>query len=182
MLDLKLIDKNWTLFLDRDGVINYEKEADYIRNAGEFKFYEGVPEAIGVFTLRFGRIFVVTNQKGIGKGLMTEKDLQRIHDFMMLGINKNGGRIDRIYFCPDLDEASPNRKPNAGMGLRAKADFPEIDFSRSLMVGNTMSDMKFGKTLGAKTIFIPSTKPMPELPDPLIDAVYPELLALAKAL
>jgi histidinol-phosphate phosphatase family protein len=182
MLDLTLIDKNWTLFLDRDGVINYEKEADYIRNPGEFRFYEGVPDAIGVFTRRFGRIIVVTNQKGIGKGLMTENDLQDIHTFMLTEIGRHDGRIDRIYFCPDLDEASPNRKPNPGMGFRAKGDFPEIDFSRSLMVGNTMSDMKFGKALGAKTIFIPSTKPMPDLPDMLIDAVYPGLDALAKAL
>jgi histidinol-phosphate phosphatase family protein len=182
MLDLNLIDKNWTLFLDRDGVINYEKEADYIRNPGEFRFYEGVPEAIGVFTSRFGRIFVVTNQKGIGKGLMTEKDLQEIHDLMLEEIAIHQGRIDRIYFCPDLDEASPDRKPNPGMGFRAKSEFPEIDFSRTIMIGNTMSDMKFGKSLGVKTIFIPSTKPMPELPDPLIDDVYPGLAALAKAL
>jgi histidinol-phosphate phosphatase family protein len=182
MLHLPLIDKDWTLFLDRDGVINYEKEADYIRNTDEFRFYEGVPEAINIFAQSFGRIFVVTNQKGIGKGLMTEKDLQKIHDYMMSTIIQHGGRIDHIYFCPDLDEASPNRKPNPGMGFQAKADFPEIDFSRSLMVGNTMSDMKFGKALGAKTIFIPSTKPMPVLPDPLIDAVYPGLHALAKAL
>jgi histidinol-phosphate phosphatase family protein len=182
MLDLQLINKDWTLFLDRDGVINYEKDADYIRNASEFRFYDGAPEAIGIFARRFGRIFVVTNQKGIGKGLMTEKDLQKIHEFMMLAITEKGGRIDRVYFCPDLDEASQNRKPNPGMGFRAKADFPEIDFSRTLMVGNTMSDMKFGKALGAKTIFIPSTKPMPVLPDILIDAVYPGLSALAKAL
>ncbi len=182
MLNLQLINKNWTLFLDRDGVINYEKEADYIRNPTEFRFYESVPESSGIFTQRFGRIFVVTNQKGIGKKLMTEKDLQDIHDHMLSVIIKQGGRIDRIYFCTDLDETSYNRKPNPGMGFQAKADFPEIDFSRSLMVGNTMSDMKFGKALGAKTIFIPSTKPMPDLPDPLIDAVYQGLHALAKAL
>jgi histidinol-phosphate phosphatase family protein len=182
MLDLKMIDKHWTLFLDRDGVINYEKEADYIRNAGEFRFYEGAPQAIGAFTQRFGRIFVVTNQKGIGKGLMTENDLQDIHKYMLSEIGMHDGRIDKIYFCPDLDEKSPNRKPNPGMGFMAKADFPEIDFSRSVMVGNTMSDMKFGKALGAKTIFIPSTKPMPDLPDSLIDAVYQGLPALAKAL
>jgi D-glycero-D-manno-heptose 1,7-bisphosphate phosphatase len=182
MLDLKKIDSDWTLFLDRDGVINYEKEADYIRNPEEFRFYEGVPDAISVFSRRFGKIFVVTNQKGIGKGLMTEKDLEDIHTFMMRAISNHGGRIDRIYFCPDLDEASPNRKPNPGMGYKAKAEFPDIDFGRSLMVGNTMSDMKFGKALGAKTIFIPSTKPMPELPDPLIDLVFQGLQALAKAL
>ncbi|MGL6269805.1 MAG: HAD-IIIA family hydrolase, partial [Chitinophagaceae bacterium] len=99
MLHLQLIDKDWTLFLDRDGVINYEKEADYIRNPGEFRFYEGVPEAIKIFAQKFGRIFVVTNQKGIGKGLMTEKDLKDIHDFMMTAIIQQGGRIDHIYFC-----------------------------------------------------------------------------------
>jgi histidinol phosphatase-like enzyme len=68
------------------------------------------------------------------------------------------------------------------MGYQAQREFPEIDFSCSLMVGNTMGDMKFGKALGAKTIFIPSTKPMPSLPDPLIDDVYGSLIALAKAL
>jgi histidinol-phosphate phosphatase family protein len=182
MLDLQKIDTDWTLFLDRDGVINYEKEADYVRNQGEFRFYEGVPEAMGVFARRFGKIIVVTNQKGIGKGLMTEKDLQQIHNYMLGTIEAHGGRIDRIYFCPDLEETSPNRKPNPGMGYKAKTEFPEIDFSRSLMVGNTMSDMKFGRTLGAKTIFIPSNKPMPDLPDPLIDAVFHGLPALAKAL
>jgi histidinol phosphatase-like enzyme len=97
-------------------------------------------------------------------------------------IEPAGGRIDRIYHCPDLDEQSPNRKPNPGMGYQARQDFPAVDFSRSLVVGNTMGDMKFGKTLGSKTVFIPSTKPMPLLPDPLVDAVYDSLWALAKAL
>ena len=182
MLDLQRIDSNWTLFLDRDGVINYEKEADYIRNPTEFRFYEGVLEAMAIFASRFGKIFVITNQKGIGKGWMTEKDLHDIHDFMMGKIESHGGRINRIYYCTDLEETSPNRKPNPGMGYKAKEDYPDIDFLHSLMVGNTMSDMQFGKTLGAKTIFIPSTKPMPVLPDPLIDAVYPGLGELAKAL
>jgi histidinol-phosphate phosphatase family protein len=182
MINLQQIDKSWTLFLDRDGVVNHEKEADYIRNRGEFRLYDGVTEAMPVFSRRFGRIVMVTNQKGIGKGLMSEADLTDIHAYMMSLLEPNGGRIDRIYHCPDLDEQSPNRKPNPGMGYQAQSDFPEIDFSCSLMVGNTMGDMKFGKALGAKTIFIPSTKPMPSLPDPLIDDVYGSLLALAKAL
>jgi HAD superfamily hydrolase (TIGR01662 family) len=80
MIHWELIDKQWTLFLDRDGVINHEKSGDYIRHAGEFHFYDGVPEAMAVFAARFGRIFIVTNQKGIGRGLMTEADLTGIHD------------------------------------------------------------------------------------------------------
>jgi phosphoglycolate phosphatase-like HAD superfamily hydrolase len=62
------------------------------------------------------------------------------------------------------------------------ADFPEIRADRTLMVGNTMSDMGFGRAIGAMTVFIPSTKPMPELPHPLVDAVYADLATLAKAL
>jgi histidinol-phosphate phosphatase family protein len=182
MINLQEIDKGWTLFLDRDGVVNHEKEADYIRHRGEFRLYDGVTEAMPVFSKRFGRIVMVTNQKGIGKGLMSEEDLADIHAYMRSLLEPNGGRIDRIYYCPDLDEQSPNRKPNPGMGYQARKEFPEIDFSRSIMVGNTMGDMKFGKALGARTIFIPSTKPMPVLPDPLIDGVYDNLLALAKAL
>jgi histidinol phosphatase-like enzyme len=64
----------------------------------------------------------------------------------------------------------------------AKTDFPEIDFNRSLMVGNTMGDMMFGKAVGMYTVFIPSEKPMPALPDPMIDIVFPSLYDLAKAL
>jgi histidinol-phosphate phosphatase family protein len=176
------INENWTLFLDRDGVINVEKDADYIRRKDEFVFSEGALPAMPLFAARFPRIFVVTNQKGIGKGLMTEGDLDAIHTHMLEQVAAVGGRIDKVYYCPDLDEKSPNRKPNPGMGLQAAQEHPEIDFSRSLMVGNTMGDMQFGKTLGMTTVFIPSTKPMPDLPHPLVDFVAPDLFSLAKAL
>jgi histidinol-phosphate phosphatase family protein len=179
---LPAITPEWTLFLDRDGVINYEKDADYIRNPSEFRFYEGVPEAIAGLAKVFRYIFVVTNQKGIGKGLMTEADLDAIHGQMLADIRSAGGRIDRIYHCPDLDEASPFRKPNPGMGFKARSEHPAVDLSKSVMVGNTMSDMQFGRSIGAWTVFIPSTKPMPELPHPLIDDCFQGLPALAKAL
>jgi D-glycero-D-manno-heptose 1,7-bisphosphate phosphatase len=182
MLDLKSTDKTWTLFLDRDGVINYEKEDDYIRNWSEFRFYEGALEAMSIFSDRFDRIFVVTNQKGVAKGWMTNEDLKDIHLNMMGRIEAFGGHIDKIYCSTDLDDSSPNRKPNTGLGLQAKKDFPEIEFARSIMIGNTEKDMQFGKSLGMFTIFIPSTKPQPLLPHPLIDAVFENLLSVAKAL
>ena len=181
-LDLSAIDGTWTLFLDRDGVINHEKAMDYIRNPSEFRFMDGAPEAIASFSKVFGRILVVTNQKGIGRGLMTESDLAEIHRYMLNGIQEAGGRVDRIYHCPDIDPESPCRKPNPGMGLRAMADYPEIRADRCLMVGNTMGDMGFGRAIGARTVFLPSTKPMPELPHPMVDAVYSDLPSLAKAL
>ncbi len=152
------IDHSWTLFLDRDGVINIEKNMDYIRHKEEFIFYPNAIDTLVKCSSLFSKIIVVTNQRGIGRGLMTEKNLDDIHLFMKNKIEQNGGRINGIYFAPDLDSNSPMRKPNTGMGLKAKEDFPEIDFSTSIMVGNNESDMIFGKTLGMKTIFLTTTQ------------------------
>lgn len=176
------VNKDWSLFLDRDGVINIEKEDDYVRNSSEFRFCFSAPEAIGELSELFGRIFIVTNQRGVSKGLMTEDDLMEIHEGMLREIRQAGGAIDRIYYCIDMDSASPNRKPNPGMGLQAARDFPAVDFNKSMMVGNAMSDMEFGKNLQMFTVFIPSGKPMLTLPNNLIDAVFPDLFTLAKAL
>lgn len=182
IIDLKQIDRSWTLFLDRDGVINHEKPLDYIHTWDEFHFYAGVEEAIAWFTKLFGHIIVVTNQKGIGKGVTKQEDLDLIHKNMTRELKKAGGRIDRVYFCPDMDENSPCRKPNPGMGLQAVSDFPGIDLSRSIMIGNTLSDMGFGRNLGMKTIFLTTTRPEVDVTDSRIDAVYDSLPAFAKDL
>ncbi len=182
MLDLNKIDKSWTLFLDRDGVINHEKYKDYIHTWDEFQFYEGAKEAIALFTKKFKHIIVITNQRGIGKGITRMEDVKLIHKNMSAEIGKAGGRIDAVYFCPDLDEASPDRKPNTGMGLKAVQDFPDIDLSKTIMVGNTISDMQFGRNLGIKTIFLPTTRPEVDITDSRIDAVYPSLIAFANSL
>ena len=91
---------------------------------------QGVPAAIASLNPLFGRIVITTNQKGIGKGLMTAEDLQNIHHPMLQSIEKAGGKIDQIYYCPDLADDSPNRKPQPGMAFQAKADYPEIDLTR----------------------------------------------------
>src|SRR6185312_11059178 len=116
LLSLPKIDKTWTLFLDRDGVINIEKEGSYILHYDEFVFYEGTKEALRIFTEVFGRIVIVTNQRGVGKEMMTTADLRDIHDRMIASIAEAGGRIDRIYFESSLDDEHPRRKPNPGMG------------------------------------------------------------------
>jgi D-glycero-alpha-D-manno-heptose 1-phosphate guanylyltransferase len=178
-IDIKSIDKSWTLFLDRDGVINYEKHLDYIHVWDEFVFYEGVKEAMKTFHETFGYIVVVTNQKGVGKGVTKLEDLQQIHQNMVADIEATGGRIDKVYFCADLDEDSPNRKPNPGMGLQAKKDFEAINFSKTIMIGNTMSDMEFGRNLGAKNIFLPTTRPETDAHDSRIDMVCSNLQTFA---
>jgi histidinol-phosphate phosphatase family protein len=181
LLKLKNINQSWTLFIDRDGVVNDEKEADYIHSWEEFKFYDGVKEAFNIFNKKFGIIVMVTNQRGIAKGLTKLKDLHVIHRNMVQEIEDAGGRIDKIYFCAEME--SPNRKPNPGMGLEALKDFPEIDLSKTVMIGNTLSDMKFGRNLGvAINIFLPTTRKEVDLNHSDIDLVFENLISVAKAL
>ncbi|HTR30121.1 MAG TPA: HAD-IIIA family hydrolase [Puia sp.] len=180
--DLTTIDRHWTLFLDRDGVINEEKENSYVFHYGEFRFYEQVTEALRIFASVFGRIVIVTNQRGVGKGLMTAEELGIIHDKMVAEIVLAGGRIDRIYYSDSLDDDHPQRKPNPGMAHAAREDFPEIDFSRALMVGNNLSDMEFGRNAGMYTIFLRTTHPDHPLPDPAIDLAFKSLYDFAKHL
>jgi histidinol-phosphate phosphatase family protein len=182
MLDLTTIDKSWTLFLDRDGVLNHDKDNDYIRNWEEFRFYDTTLEALSIFEKKFNRIVVVTNQKGVGKGLMTVADLNNIHSNMLLEIVANSGRLDKIYYAADLSDDAVNRKPNPGMAHQAMKDFPEIAMKKSIIVGNRISDMGFGRNAGMHTVFIATTHPETPFPDPLIDLRFKDLLDFARAL
>lgn len=173
-------DKSWTLFLDRDGVINREKSGDYIRTWDEFAFETGALEALARLATIFGRILIVTNQRGVGKGLMTEKDLEEIHFRMLSLIHAGGGRIDKVYACTDTHPESPCRKPNPGMAYAAQADFPEIAFARSVMVGNHIRDMEFGRRLGMYTVWVASTEPDPG--PAWADEAFPALWAWAQSL
>lgn len=181
-LNLSNIDKNWTLFIDRDGVINHEKKDGYILNTAEFRFYDGVSEAFERLAEIFGKIIIVTNQRGIGRQLMTEADLSSIHQHMQEQINNAGGRIDRIYFCTAIDKTDPNRKPNPGMAFQACADFPDLDLSRSVILGNKPSDMLFGRNAGIYTVYIATTHPETAFPHPDIDLRFDSLPDFAKAL
>ncbi len=181
MLDLQKITNDWTLFLDRDGVLNHEKENDYVLNTLEFVMYENSITAIPILNQLFNRIIVTTNQKGIGKQLMTEDDLSEIHALMLNKIAEVGGKLDHIYYCTDLDDNSPNRKPQPGMAFKAKQAFPDIDLSKSIMVGNRISDMKFGRNAGMYTVFVATTHPETPFPDPHIDLRFPDLHSFALA-
>ena len=152
------VDSSWTLFLDRDGVINQKFDMDYVKNVSEFEFENGAVEAIYRLTDQFYKIIIVTNQQGIGKGLMTHEDLRKIHQYMLHEIENAHGRIDQIYYSPDLDHTdSYYRKPSPGMAYLAQNDFPQIDFQKSIMVGDSLTDLVFGKSVGMKTVFIGTT-------------------------
>jgi len=149
------VQSTWSLFLDRDGVINRRLPGDYVKTWEEFSFLPNVLDSIEVFGNFFSRIFIVTNQAGIEKEILTHEALQNIHDQMMQYINYHGGRIDEIYYCPYTADLDPLcRKPNPGMAFQAKKDFPDIEFDKCLMVGDSESDIIFGNNLGMKTILV----------------------------
>ena len=137
-----------TLFLDRDGIINRLRPGDYVKSWDEFEFLPGALNALTKCNAMFRRILVVTNQRGVGKGIMSLDDLNRIHDRMIEEIERHGGRIDRVYFCTALSPDDPNRKPQTGMAQQARIDFPDIDFARSLMIGDSESDRQFARNAG----------------------------------
>lgn len=172
------IDKSWTLFLDRDGVINVRLIDDYVKNLGEFEFLPGVLDAFTIFAEKFGRIIIVTNQQGVGKGLMTLQNVDKVHDFMVKEIEKQKGRVDKIYVCPQLKSDPDNfRKPSPRMAYMAQHDFPEIDFDKSVMIGDSNSDIEFGKNAGMYTILI-GDEPVKCKPD----SQFESLIKFAKIL
>lgn len=172
------IDKTWTLFLDRDGVINLHYPNDYVKKWDEFYFLEGVMDALAKLSDTFRRIIVVTNQQGVAKELMTEEDLEFIHAEMLKEVRKYGGRIHAIYAAtePIANDIRQMRKPGIGMAKRAKKDFPEIDFTKSVIVGDSASDMQFGRNTGMITVFIGDRSKLSQENQNLVD-IYCESLA-----
>lgn len=168
------------LFLDRDGVINERIMGGYVLDYKDFVFKTGVLSALKIFASMFDKIFIVTNQQCIGKGLITEQDFATLTKQMMQDINKAGGRIDKLYYCPFLKtDASPLRKPSNGMALLAKEDFPQVEFKKSIMVGDANSDMLFGKSLGMHTVFIDNQTGEPYQAE-LVEKKYYSLLEFAQ--
>jgi histidinol-phosphate phosphatase family protein len=172
---------NLKSLLDRDGVINVEQKNDYVRSWEMFNFSKNVLKSFSILNKHFKHIIVVTNQRGVEKKLMSIDDLHEIHQHMIESIQRNGGKIDKIYFCTSLSDEDLNRKPNPGMAFQAKHDFPEIDLSKSLIVGNSSSDMQFGRNSGMHTVFVLNDDPKP-VKDELVDLYVTDLYEFAKIL
>lgn len=155
------VDGTWTLFLDRDGVINERIFGGYVTQISDFHFLEGVEDAIAALSNIFHLTFVVTNQQGIGKGLMSERNLLEIHAYMCDQIHRAGGKINKCFFAPNLRGADDDmRKPKPDMAELAQMEFPQVEFDRCVMVGDTDSDILFGKNLGMKTVRIKTEEPI----------------------
>ena len=163
------------VFLDRDGVINEELTArvKFVNNPKQLYFLPGVEEAIKSLNEHFDYVFVVTNQGGIGLGYKQEKQLHKIHDFMVAELKKKGATIHEVAYCPHKPKAGCKcRKPNSKMILDLGEKY-KIDLKKSYMVGDTDTDFQAGKKAGTKTVFIGES-------DPLADAVCPNLKEAAQ--
>lgn len=143
-----------TLFLDRDGVINVLRPGDYVKSWDEFVFREGILDLLSRWNSHFKHIVIVTNQRGVGRGRMSQESLDMIHRKMLEVIRHHGGRIDHIYVCTAVEDTDDCRKPNIGMALAAQRDYPDIDFSRSLMIGDSPSDELFAMRAGMAFLYI----------------------------
>lgn len=141
-----------TLLLDRDGVINRLRPNDYVKCWEEFEFLPGVLDALRQWSPVVKYIFVVTNQRGVGKGVMSENDLLKIHHNMVVEIESYGARIDGIYYCTALSEEDIRRKPGCGMFLDILRDFPDVERERCLMIGDSESDMMFAMNSGIRGV------------------------------
>lgn len=140
------------VFLDRDGLINRKaEEHDYIKCWSEFSFLPDVPDAIARLNHAGYLVFVVTNQRGVARGLMSAADLQSIHEKMCAELQLRGAHIDGIYVCPHDIGQCHCRKPDIGLFIQAEQDF-QIDKSGSWMVGDSDSDVYAGTNYGVKTI------------------------------
>lgn len=147
-----------TLLLDRDGTINVHLIGDYVKNWDEFEFIPGVLDAMPLFAHHFKHIFIVTNQRGIGKGKYTEEDLADIHQHMVDAIQKAGGRIDGIYYCTSLTGDDNRRKPGMGMFDDILREHPDVDPSKTLMVGDGNVDKDFAQNCGIAFCRVDSLK------------------------
>ncbi len=143
------------IFLDRDGVINKKaSKADYIKKWSEFEFLPGSIEAIRLLTLAKYKIFIITNQAGIARGMMNTKDLEDIHKRMLRELKNAGANISGIYWCPHgWDEGCVCRKPKPGLLYQA-ADENQFDLTKSVFIGDDERDEEAGMAAGVRTILV----------------------------
>ena len=142
------------IFFDRDGVINARILGGYVRHWNEFELLPGVIETLREIKQRGYFAIIITNQRGVGLGIMSEAELHVVHEEMQREMERLAGyRFDDIIFCTDVDNTSNRRKPSPAMILEA-AEKWNIDLERSWMIGDSMSDIEAGQRAGTKTAYL----------------------------
>ena len=144
-----------TVFLDRDGVLNRKlPEGRYVSSMAHFHPLPGVAGAIARLNRAGIRVLVVSNQRGIALGLYTTANVRAIHEAFQKDLAADGAHVDAFYFCPHDKKQCNCRKPLPGLYEHATRDFPEISGETSAMIGDSWSDIEFGRRLGMMTVFI----------------------------
>lgn len=160
-----------TVFLDRDGTLNYDP--GYLSVAAELKLLAGVGPALARLKRAGAKLVVVTNQSGVGRGIFTLKDLEAIHARLEGLLEQEEVALDAIYFCPHHpDDGCRCRKPNTGMVERAQSEL-QLDLRRSYLIGDHARDIQLAKRVGAKAILLTTE---------LVDAQALEALRVAEAM
>ena len=145
------------VFLDRDGVINELPGAErYVRRWEAFRFKEGALPMLAELAALGYRLVVITNQQGVGKGLIEPRELERIHANMSAEIERHEARIDGIFYCPHLEaQGCDCRKPKPGLIFEAlEALDYEVDLEHSWLVGDSATDVQAGRTAGLRTLLL----------------------------
>jgi heptosyltransferase-2 len=169
--DFSTVLEGVTVFLDRDGTLNYDP--GYLRVAADLKLLAGVGPSLARLKRAGARLVVVTNQSGVGRGIITLKDLEAIHARLQGLLEQEDAALDAIYFCPHHpDNGCRCRKPNVGMVERAQSEL-QLDLRRSYLIGDHARDIQLATRVGAKAILI-ATAP--------VDAQSLEMLKVEKAL
>lgn len=155
----KFLKNKKIIFLDRDGVINKKApKADYVKSWGEFKFLPGSVQALKILNDLGYQIYIISNQAGIARQMMTLNDVQFIHKNMRYELKQQGIKISGIYFCPHgWEEGCECRKPKPGLLFQAaRENF--IDLTKSIFIGDDIRDKQTGDGAEVKTILVTSKK------------------------
>ena len=148
-----MIKKNKAVFLDRDGVLNKNRD-DYVKSTKELEIFSNIGKEILKLKMKGFFIIVITNQSVINRKIITIRELEEIHSTIQKFLIKSKTSIDKFYFCPHRpDENCDCRKPKPGLILQAINEF-SIDVSKSWMVGDSITDIQAGEKAGCKTIFL----------------------------
>ena len=161
------------VFLDRDGTL--VRDVGYLKATDELELLPGAATALAVLRGCDFRLYVATNQSGVGRGLYGEADVEAANVRLAELLAERGVHVDGVYVCPHAPDAGCEcRKPRPGLLLRAGREHG-LDVARSIMVGNRASDVDAGHAAGCRSVLLADGEP----PDSAADVVVPDLLAAA---
>ena len=149
------IEPGRTAFLDRDGTINESPpEGEYVTSPDQIRLLPGAAEAIRLLNEHPVKVVVITNQRGIALGRMSEADLAAVHARLQSDLADRGAQLDGIVHCPHESGACDCRKPGTGMFARAARELAGVEVAGGAMVGDTDRDVEAGRRLGLTTVRI----------------------------